>query len=200
MKSRLARRPGISGERELSAPTADKRSVMASLAAARASLIRLLVGFVAGATLVVLSVTPAMGAAGGTFTGTRDMTSTSYTYRLDVAFTERGVGKKPVNYTLDAVAEERFTVACDIADPTVRHADSSSTTIVPDNGRATGTLSLTFMAAGALACPPPIPDEDGHFPPITPPALSSVAWTNINLTSSTGRVLKLDDVELTLSP
>ena len=145
------------------------------------------------ALALVLFVVPALAAPAANFTASAGNSGGPYTYVLEVAFAEAGVGTRPVIYRVDAAAE--FLVGqCDGSTVERLFAVSSETTVTPARGRASGQLTVAYSPSGTAGCPPPPWNEDGTIDPTTPiPQPIFLGWVNITVTSGTGRVLELPD-------
>jgi hypothetical protein len=146
------------------------------------------------------SVSVASAAAGSTFTGsaTTSPPPAGFPNTLTVSFTELGVGSTPVNYSLNATAEFLLTDGCHGSWVERKLASSATENpIVPQRGRASGTLAASAAWPAGLPGCPPVFNEDGTIQPMTPGQVTFLGWADITVTSSTGRVLQLPDIVTT---
>ena len=143
--------------------------------------------------LIGVTVASVAAANQAGFSGTRVIGDDG---RLHITFKERGVGKQPVSYRLQA--DGLITWSCGGVfygthsfggvswnDPWQR------ATITPDRGRTEGALMHETLLGATPKCPM---NEHGEIPPTV---MSATLWTHITVTSSTGRVLTLRDISRT---
>ena len=116
--------------------------------------------------------------------------------RLHVTFKERGAGKTPVSYRLQA--DGLITWSCHGVFFGTHSFGGSSwndpwqrTTITPEKGRTSGALMHETLLGATPRCPA---NELGETPLAV---MSATRWTHITVTSSTGRVLTLHDISRT---
>jgi hypothetical protein len=145
--------------------------------------------------IALIAVTIASVAAAGksSFKGKRTIDAAG---QLHVTFKERGVGNETLTYRLQAVG--LITWACggvfygtggfggpSWIDPNQR------TTITAVRGQAVGTLWHQTLLGATPSCPK---NELGE---ILPAVMSATSWSEITVTSSSGRVLRLRDISRT---
>jgi hypothetical protein len=150
---------------------------------------RSLSAVIVATALFAISAASVATAAKPTFSGERTVDASG---RLHVSFTELGVGKQALSYRLQATGEVTFTCGgvfygtggfggVSWRDP------SQHTTIQAERGRASGMLWHETL----LTSPTCRPDEFGQIPAI---GRSAISWTDITVTSSSGAILRLEDI------
>jgi hypothetical protein len=154
---------------------------------------RRLLAFVVATALVTVAAASVAAAAKSNFSGERAIDSVG---RLHVAFTELGAGNKVLSYRLQATGEVTYTCG-GVFFGTGTFGGSSwndpwqRATIQGERGRVSGTLWHETLLTRP-SCPP---NELGEIPPI---AVSAISWTEITVTSSSGKVLSLDEISRAL--